>query len=81
MRTSRKPAVPDPMALAWHRSTYSSGEGGMCVEVAHVDGGVAVRDSTAPLRALLVFSGAEWDAFLAGVRNGEFDAPASSTAP
>ncbi|MFJ3617002.1 DUF397 domain-containing protein [Streptomyces iakyrus] len=31
--------------LAWHKSTYSSGEGGECVEVAVANGVVNVRDS------------------------------------
>ncbi|OAA26675.1 protein of unknown function (DUF397) [Frankia sp. EI5c] len=75
MKTSRKPVVVDPAALAWRRSSYSGGDGGMCVEVAHVDGGVAVRDSTAPFGAVLLFSGPEWGAFLAGVRDGQFDSP------
>lgn len=77
MTTSRKPALTDPTALAWRRSTFSGGEGGMCVEVAHIADGVAVRDSKAPRGAVLVFSGAEWEAFLAGVRDGQFDCPDS----
>lgn len=75
MRTSRKPAVTDPAALPWRKSSHSGGEGGMCVEVADVDGGVAVRDSADPLGPVLAFSSAEWDAFLAGVHDGEFDRP------
>ncbi|CUU59007.1 protein of unknown function (DUF397) [Parafrankia irregularis] len=75
MNTSRKPTVADPATLEWIRSRHSGGEGGMCVEVAHIDGGVAVRDSKAPLGAILLFSGAEWGAFLAGVRDGQFDDP------
>ncbi|MGW4765272.1 DUF397 domain-containing protein [Streptomyces pseudogriseolus] len=31
--------------LVWRKSTYSSGEGGECVEVAVAGGGVHVRDS------------------------------------
>jgi hypothetical protein len=31
--------------LVWRKSTYSSGEGGECVEVAVADGAVHVRDS------------------------------------
>ncbi|MFF3934153.1 DUF397 domain-containing protein [Streptomyces hirsutus] len=31
--------------LVWRKSTYSSGEGGECVEVAVADGVVHVRDS------------------------------------
>jgi hypothetical protein len=70
-----KPAAPalDPTTLTWRKSSYSNGAGGMCVEVATVGDGVAVRDSKDPWGPLLAFSAAEWDAFLAGARAGEFD--------
>ncbi|MFE3761240.1 DUF397 domain-containing protein [Streptomyces sp. NPDC059104] len=35
-------AVPE---TAWFKSSYSTGNGGECVEVASVDGSVHVRDS------------------------------------
>jgi hypothetical protein len=58
----------------WYKSSYSSGQGGACVEVADLDGGArAVRDSKDPAGAHLRFTGAEWSAFTAGVRSGEFD--------
>lgn len=45
-----------------------------CVEVAFVEEGhVAVRDSKNPDGGTLVYTPAEWDAFLEGVRQGEFD--------
>jgi Domain of unknown function (DUF397) len=34
---------------------------------------VQVRDSKDPSGAVLTFNRREWDAFLLGVRNGEFD--------
>ncbi|MCW7554825.1 DUF397 domain-containing protein [Endozoicomonas gorgoniicola] len=34
---------------------------------------VAVRQSSDPDKVTLVFSSAEWDAFIKGVKNGEFD--------
>jgi hypothetical protein len=44
-----------------------------CVEVAHVDGGlVGVRDSKNLTGSALVFTPGEWDAFTAGVIDGEF---------
>ncbi len=48
---------------------------GECVEVGQSpDGSVVVRDSKDPHRATsLVYSTAEWTAFVAGVKNGEFD--------
>lgn len=48
---------------------------GGCVEVGQApDGSVVVRDSKDPHRAAeLVFDRAEWAAFVAGVKAGEFD--------
>ena len=57
--------------VRWARSAFCSDS--MCVEVAHTDGGVLVRDSKHPDREPLAFDRAEWDAFLAGVRAGEFE--------
>ncbi|MCK9898061.1 DUF397 domain-containing protein [Frankia sp. AgB32] len=63
-----------PATLAWRTSSASNGAGGMCVEVAlDLDGDVAVRHSMRPTDAVLTFTPAEWDAFLDGARNGEFD--------
>jgi hypothetical protein len=47
---------------------------GNCVEVASLSGGqVGVRDSKDSEGLVLRFTPAEWDAFVGGVRNGEFD--------
>jgi Domain of unknown function (DUF397) len=43
-----------------------------CVEVAFVGGKVAVRDSKDQEGPVLVFTRPEWNAFVAGVREGEF---------
>jgi len=49
-----------------------------CVQVAHLaDGMVAVRDSKDTAKAPHFFDGAEWAAFVTGVKAGEFDLPAS----
>lgn len=57
----------------WRKATYSQGSGN-CVEVAELDdGGHAVRDSKDPSGPALRFTPAEWSAFTAGVRDGEFD--------
>jgi hypothetical protein len=61
--------------LAWFTSTRSSGNGN-CVEVAHLSDGVAVRDTkNNGVGPILRFTGPEWDAFLAGAKDGEFDRP------
>ncbi len=60
--------------MAWRKSSHSSGNGGNCVEVAKLpDGGRAVRHSRHPDSEVLWFTAAEWNAFLAGARDGEFD--------
>lgn len=52
--------------------------GGACVEVGTLPtGNVAVRDTKDRTREL-VFTAEEWQAFVAGVRNGEFDPPKSN---
>ncbi|MEV2218687.1 DUF397 domain-containing protein [Nocardia vinacea] len=60
-------------AATWFKSSRS-GTGGDCVEVAYLDGGmVGVRDSKNPTGPALIFTPGEWDAFTAGVVDGEFD--------
>jgi hypothetical protein len=58
----------------WRKSSYSSDQGGNCIEVADLDtGGRAVRDSKDPTGPALMFTATEWVAFTTGVRAGEFD--------
>jgi Domain of unknown function (DUF397) len=58
----------------WKKSSRSNGNGGNnCVEVAFLDTVVAVRDSKDKNGPVLEYTDAEWDAFVAGVRGGEFD--------
>jgi hypothetical protein len=58
---------------AWRKSTFCNGAAS-CVEVSPLaDGNVAVRDSKVQDGPVLVFTPAEWVAFTAGVRDGEFD--------
>jgi hypothetical protein len=63
----------DLINAVWRKSSRSGGQGN-CVEVAVLgDGAVAVRDSKDPSGAVLVFTPAEWDAFIGGAKDGEFD--------
>lgn len=59
----------------WRKSSHSGGSN-QCVQVAdNVPGGqVWVRDSKNPDGDVLHFTSAEWKAFVAGVRDGEFGA-------
>ncbi len=74
---------------AWTKSSYS-GKGSNCVEAAAVtsrDGLkipagkadteklILLRDSKNPGGATLIFDEHEWSAFIAGVKDGEFDLP------
>jgi Domain of unknown function (DUF397) len=57
----------------WVKSSISLANGN-CVEVADLpDRGVGVRNSRDPGGLVLQFTPDEWNAFLGGVRNGEFD--------
>jgi hypothetical protein len=60
-------------AVMWKKSAHSASNGN-CVEVARLEGGdVGVRDSKNRSGAILVFTPDEWNAFVGGVRDGEFD--------
>ncbi|MGC5009459.1 DUF397 domain-containing protein [Streptosporangium sp. DT93] len=59
--------------MIWKKSVRS-GTNGNCVEVAALNGGhVGVRDSKDRSGPVLTFTPGEWSAFVAGVRDGEFD--------
>ncbi len=56
------------------KSSFSNGSGGSnCVEVARIDDIVVVRNSRFPDDVLPGFTKKEWDAFVKGVKAGEFD--------
>jgi hypothetical protein len=57
--------------IRWRKSTYCSN--GDCVEVAVLDEEVVVRNSKNRHGPILHFTPIEWEAFLSGVRDGEFD--------
>ena len=76
MRTTGNGTLASKISASWVKSSYS-GPQGNCVEITHLaDGSVAVRNSRHPDGPALVFTGAEWDAFLCGARDGEFGNPA-----
>jgi hypothetical protein len=61
----------DLAGAKWKKSSHS--QSGSCVEVAFVDGAIAVRDSRDRGGPTLIYTPAEWEAFLGGVKDGEFD--------
>lgn len=58
--------------FGWRKAQSSIGNGA-CVELAPIDGMVAIRDSKDPDGPILRYTAAEWHAFLDGAKNGEFD--------
>lgn len=62
----QSPTVPQ-----WHRSSYSNGTGGECVEAAFIGGGAAVRDSKQPLQGQFRVDAETWTYFVRSVRRRE----------
>lgn len=57
----------------WRKSRHSNPDGS-CVELSPLpDRGVAVRNSRDPLGPALIYTAAELEAFVLGVKDGEFD--------
>jgi Domain of unknown function (DUF397) len=64
----------DLSAAVWAKSTLSGGSGENCLEVAFIDGVVALRDSKDvgdPDAKILVISEDDYRAFTGGVQQGE----------
>jgi hypothetical protein len=61
------------MTEGWLKSSLSTFNGN-CVEVKMTpDGGAQVRNSADPNGGTLTYTKGEWDAFIGGCKNGEFD--------
>jgi hypothetical protein len=63
----------DLSGAEWRKSTWSGPDG--CIEVAFVEGRVAIRDSKDRSGPVLQFTAQEWEAFVGATRNGEFEFP------
>jgi hypothetical protein len=57
----------------WIMSSRSTGNGGSCVQARRRDGLIEVRNSKNPSAGTVRFTVEEWDSFLFGAKNGEFD--------
>ena len=53
-----------PSSAQWHRSSYSNGMGGECLEVATLAESIAVRDSKVTLGPQITLSDAAWRGFI-----------------
>jgi hypothetical protein len=63
----------DQTRATWRKSSRSSTNGGQCVEIAALPGGIGVRDSKNPDGATLVFAAGAWRAFARRAVSGELD--------
>lgn len=76
-----RPLAYDPKTAAalfdagrWEKSFASEPNGGNCVEVNMGSAGlVGVRDTKLQASPVFVFDAGEWEAFLTGVKAGQFD--------
>jgi hypothetical protein len=57
--------------LTW-RTAFNC-NGGTCIKVAVSGQAVHIADSKAPEGPILTYTPAEWQEFLAGAKNGDFD--------
>ena len=74
-RPTRGSGRPDLGATGWRTSSHSASKT-ECVETAFLaDGHVAVRHSKDPGGSVLIYTPREWDAFVKGAKDGEFDLP------
>ncbi|MEU8707296.1 MULTISPECIES: DUF397 domain-containing protein [unclassified Streptomyces] len=66
-------AATELLGVVWQKSRHSNSQGS-CVEFAKLPGGnVAMRNSRHPDGPALVYTPAEIEALLLGVKDGEFD--------
>jgi hypothetical protein len=74
MSAELRGARPELHGLTWIKSRRS-GPTGNCVELAQLapDQGVAVRNSRFPEGPVLVYTDAEIEALILGVKDGDFD--------
>jgi Domain of unknown function (DUF397) len=66
---------PAEIARASWRKSSASAYNGNCVEISRLEGNrIGIRDTKDMEQGpILIFTHAEWEAFLSGAKNGEFD--------
>lgn len=70
-----KKQVPDLTGAVWRSPDVPGPAGGGRIEVAFVGDMTCPRAGEKPDSPVLVFTQAEWDAFVGGAKDGEFDQP------
>jgi hypothetical protein len=60
----------DLSRITWRKASYSTGNGGNCVEIASAPQIVAVRDSKDPHGPALAFTPGRWREFTRAVKTG-----------
>ncbi|SPT59428.1 DUF397 domain-containing protein [Actinomadura madurae] len=65
--------MKDLKNVNWRKSSYSSQEGGTCVEVANLHTNVSVRDSTDPHGPVLHFERHAVADLVSRIKSGEFN--------
>ncbi len=73
MNIDTNPLSVDLSDAVWRKSSRSGPWTDNCVEVAFVGDAIVVRDSKDVDGPVLVFTPSEWDAFVDGAKDGEFD--------
>nr|WP_220126772.1 DUF397 domain-containing protein [Actinomadura madurae] len=63
----------DQNSSAWRKSSYTSQEGGTCVEVADLHTNVDIRDSTDPHGPVLHFGRGAVAGLVSRIKSGELD--------
>jgi hypothetical protein len=58
-------------SISWRKA--SACHQGSCIEVAQINGSIAIRESKDPDGLILLYSPEEWRTFLSGAKAGEFD--------
>ena len=65
--------MENSLGECWRKSSFSSGNGGNCVEAGQAPGAVLVRDTTDRAGFTMPVSPAAWSGLLTSIRTGKLD--------